>query len=56
MDIARSPTTAHCRLNGQMVLHVTRLVDIMIEETDKTLTDRKEEEPEFDDTDKYFVD
>ena len=56
MDIAWSPKAAHCRSNGQMVLHVTKLVDIMIEEPDKTFTDREEEEPEFDDTDKYFVD
>ena len=38
------------------VLHVTKLVDITIEEPDETFTDGEEEEPEFDDTDKYFVD
>jgi len=32
------------------------LVDIMIEEPEVNLADAEEEEPEFDDTDKYFVD
>ena len=38
------------------VLHVIKLVDIILEEPDETLADAEEEEPEFDDTDKHFVD
>ena len=32
------------------------LIDIVIEEPVETFADAEEEDPEFDDTDKYFVD